>query len=156
MPLAIGVCYCPASLFTGALSANANVHTLRLASTDSEADQCCHGGVAFVKVCCEKLQAGITIKSQGELRQVIGPNRETIKVLQKLIRQNCVAWNLTHHDDFQTIFTPFEAVSRQQFSHFFGLPKCSDKRHHHLDVAQPHIQAHTPERLALHRECLIK
>ena len=86
------------------------------------------------------------------MRQIIGANRETVKILKKLVGQHRIAGYLTHHDEAQTILATLEAMLREQFRDFSGLSQRTHKRHHDFNIGQAHVVAHTLEGLALHRK----
>ncbi len=58
--------------------------------------------------------ARIPVQTQGQLSQIVGPNGESVEVLQELVGQQRVGRQLTHHDQTQTVFTAFQAVFTQQ------------------------------------------
>ena len=43
-----------------------------------------------------------------------------------------------------------QAMLRQQFGHSGGLAQRANERHHHLNVGQAHVVAHTFDRFAFH------
>ena len=51
---------------------------------------------------------------KGELREIIRPNRESIKTLGEFLCQNDVAGHFAHHIDFQPLFASLKAI----LSHF--------------------------------------
>ena len=86
------------------------------------------------------------------------PIDHAVEVLEELFGQHRVARNLAHHDHAQTIRAAvgraLQAALGEHADHRLRLMQGAHKRHHDLDVGQPHVVANTLERLALHRECL--
>ncbi len=50
--------------------------------------------------------ARVPIKSQRQLGQVVGANREPIEILEKFLSQDGIGRYLAHHDDFEVIRSP--------------------------------------------------
>ena len=66
----------------------------------------------------------------------------TFEHVIELIRQQRVRWDLTHHNDTQTIFTALQTVLFQQLDNLLRFTHSTYERHHDFHVGQAHLITH--------------
>ena len=93
------------------LAADADVFAPGAAGLDGHAEDLLHRRIALVEAGGH--QAGVAVQAQGELGHVVGADGEPVEVLQKLLGQQAVGWDLAHHDQAQAVLAPPQAVGRQ-------------------------------------------
>jgi hypothetical protein len=68
-----------------ALAADTDVFVLLTAGLDRQMQHFLHRRITFVKQMCD--QTGVAIQPQGQLRHIVGSDREAVEIIQKLIGQ---------------------------------------------------------------------
>ena len=99
---------------------------------------------------------GVAVKTQCQLGQVIGADREAVEVLQKGVRKQGVRRDLAHHDDFKIVDPSHQSVVCQQGHDRLGLRQSPDKRHHQPDILESHVVANIFQCTALKLEAVTK
>jgi hypothetical protein len=56
-------------------------------------------------------ETGVTVEAERELRHVVGPDGETVEVVEELVGQHRVRRQLAHHDHLQPVFTAWQVVA---------------------------------------------
>ena len=134
----------------GSLAADAHVLVLRPAGADGHVQQALDGFVPLVEQRGDL--SGVPIQPQRELRHVVRTDRHAVEIREVAVRQQRIARQLAHHDQFQPVFAPGEPVLGQQFDHLARFCQRPHEGHHDLDVFQPHAVAHTAQRAAFEFE----
>ena len=114
-----------------------------------------HRRIALVKRAGNRA-AAVAIHAQSELGHVVGADGETVEILQELLGQQSIARHFAHHNQTQTVFAALEAIGFERFNHLLGFAQGAHKRHHNLNVGEPHIVAHAFERFAFERKAIFE
>ncbi|KAK8914672.1 hypothetical protein VCV18_010991 [Metarhizium anisopliae] len=134
------------------LSANANLAPLFPRHGNDTAEHPLDGLVLLVKQV--RQLARVAVHAQRQLRQVVGANREAVKVVGKLGRENHVGRNLAHDVDEQPLFAADEAVFRHDLQDHLGLADRPAKGNHDDGVGEAHVLPQPPDGAALEPEAL--
>ena len=121
------------------LPANADIFALLVAGADRHFQQFFDCGIALVETIRD--QAGIAIQSQGQLGQIVRPDREAVEIFQEFLGQQCVGRDLAHHDQAQTVLAPLQTMLRQQLDDLARFLHRAHERHHDFHVGVTHFIA---------------
>ena len=122
------------------------------ATFNGEPDHHLHALVTFVVV--EGHDLAVAVDAQGELREVVGTNRESVKVRRELVDQDHVVGNLAHGVDLETVVAASKSVFCHAGQNPFGLSDSTNERQHEHHVGEPHLLADSLHGLAFEREAL--
>ncbi|KAF5138997.1 hypothetical protein E5D57_002786 [Metarhizium anisopliae] len=134
------------------LSAYANLAPLFPRHGNDTAEHPLDGLVLLVKQI--RQLARVAVHPQRQLRQVVGANREAVKVVGKLGRENHVGRNLAHDVDEQPLFAADQAVFRHDLQDHPGLADRPAKGDHDDGVGEAHVLPEPPDGAALEPEAL--
>ena len=91
--------------------------------------------VALVEV--EGDDLGIPVDPQGQLRQIVGADREAVKQLRKGVDRDDVVRDLAHDEDLEPIIAPLQAVLGHRSDHLFAFRDSAAERYAAPAIATP-------------------
>ena len=108
--------------------------------------------VLLVELRCEFRR--VAVDAQGELRQVVRANGESIEELGEFPGEDHVGRDLAHDEDLKAVVAPLQAVLGHHIKHLARLQKGAAERDHHDDIGEAHLRTEPPDGAALEREAL--
>ena len=139
----------------GPLPADARVLARLAARDDGHLQHRLDRVVALVERRCDRASR-VAVDGEGQLRHVVGADREPVEVLEESFGEDRVGRNLAHHDHAKPVTAALEPLFLQKRDHHLRFLERAHERDHQLDVREAHRLANALHRGAFEGEAIVE